>query len=173
MSNIWRHTCYNTVCRKCDPTNNAICIDCYNTTISDYYIYDTALQTCTRDCLSGFFMSGNVCSPCSGNCLECANISTNCTSCNPSQSLFLDTVYMKCVSTCTDGYYKNTQIQTCLPCSAPCLYCMDSPTKCTYCPLGKFLLNQGCLDSCPVNKQYIENPITRNCDLCNSNCLTC
>ncbi len=122
-SNIWRHTCYNTVCKRCNPTNTSICIDCYNTTISDYYIYDTLLQSCRRDCLTGYFMSGTTCSPCATSCVECANVSINCTSCSSTQSLFLDTVYMKCVTTCPDTYYKNTQIQSCLACSSPCLHC--------------------------------------------------
>ncbi len=161
------------MCKRCNPTNKSICIDCYNTTISEFYIFDTSLNTCTRDCLSGYFMSGTTCSPCASSCMECANISTNCTSCNPLQSLFLDTVYMKCVTTCANGYYKNTQIQSCLPCSSPCLYCIDSPTKCTYCSVGTYFLNNGCLTNCPATNKFIENSLTRNCDICNTNCLTC
>jgi proprotein convertase subtilisin/kexin type 5 len=156
VSNVWRHSCFNTVCKRCNPANTSICIDCYDKTISDFYIFDTSQSTCTRDCTTGFFLTtGNICSPCFTNCLECANVSTNCTSCNAAQSLYLDINYKKCVTTCEDGYYKNTQVQQCLQCSSPCLYCVDSATKCTFCPLGKFLLNRDCLSNCPTTKIYI------------------
>ena len=70
VSNVWRHSCFNTVCKRCDSVNNSICIDCYDKSISDVYVFDTALQTCRRDCLTGYYMTaGNICSPCSNNCV--------------------------------------------------------------------------------------------------------
>jgi len=53
----------------------------------------------------------NICSPCSASCLECADVSINCTSCDPAKALFLDSNFKKCVVSCQDGYYKNAQIQ--------------------------------------------------------------
>jgi len=99
-SNIWQQSCFGTVCRECNSINNAICIDCYNSTISNYYIFDSAGQTCSRDCTTGFYLVSLVCSPCSANCLECSNTSTNCTSCSSSANLYLDTNYLICVSSC-------------------------------------------------------------------------
>lgn len=118
-------------------------------------------------------MSGTICSPCSNNCLSCANASTNCTSCNATEGLFLDTVLMKCVANCNDGFYKNSLVQSCLPCSEPCLFCSESATKCTYCPVGRYLLNFNCLTNCSSTKLFIENSLARTCDPCNANCLTC
>ena len=71
VSNVWRHSCYMTLCRECDASNITKCINCYSKSISDFYIFDTALTTCRRDCNSGFYLTNNgtSCSPCSNNCL--------------------------------------------------------------------------------------------------------
>ncbi len=69
-TNVWRHSCFGTVCKECDILNNSKCISCYDQSVSDYYILDTTLQTCTRACTAGFYLTTlNACSPCNSNCM--------------------------------------------------------------------------------------------------------
>lgn len=67
-SNVWRHSCYGTECRSC---NGTLCGDCYNSTLTNFFIFNTADSTCIRACQVGFYLQPSTtnCIPCNQNCL--------------------------------------------------------------------------------------------------------
>ncbi|CAD8214253.1 unnamed protein product [Paramecium pentaurelia] len=54
----------------------------------------------------------------------------------------------RCMYPCEDGYYGNTLLLQCLPCSHTCATCEQSAIFCTSCPYFKFLDQNNCYDSC-------------------------
>jgi len=67
ISNIWNLDCVDTNCRSCN--SNKKCLDCYNQSITPYYIYDTLNLDCIRTCPAGYFLLNNItCSRCDSNC---------------------------------------------------------------------------------------------------------
>lgn len=65
-SNSWNYDCASTVCRSC--LTNSSCATCYNSTITQFYIFNSANSSCIRACSVGNFLVNTTCTPCSSNC---------------------------------------------------------------------------------------------------------
>ena len=167
-TNYWQHNCFGTECRSCDSTN--ACIDCYSSSIpSTKNIFNTQNSDCVDACNSGYFLVGTECSICNSNCRECETQATNCTRCH--NGTYLQTTFDTCVTDCGSGFYANTLNDLCTQCSSPCLTC-TSDTFCLSCVDGTFLLNNECPSTCPSGIM-VANSLTKTCDFCDPNCLTC
>ncbi len=58
-----------------------------------------------------------------------------------------------CVSTCSEGLYKENASYTCEKCSVECITCTNiGSTNCTKCKSGWFLNGNSCLKVCPDPK---------------------
>lgn len=116
-----------------------------------------------------------ICELCWEDCGECVETivdgvsEADCTLC--SGDLFLDE-NDSCVAYCAAGTYPATSpTAECLACDYPCEEC-TSATVCTLCQDGAgYLLNGGCIDPCTDG--YYEDEDTRQCELCNGECVTC
>ena len=168
VSNSWSFDCANTDCRSC--LANGSCLTCYNSSISQFYIFNSANNSCIRACSAGSFLVNTTCTACSTNCSECTATSIKCTAC-PS-GYFLQTTFAVCIKTCLSGYFANSLNQQCDKCISPCLTCQNTASNCLSCVTGTFLFGNQCMSTCP-SSTYISNTTTSKCDPCSSNCLTC
>jgi proprotein convertase subtilisin/kexin type 5 len=67
------------------------------------------------------------------------------------------------------GYYETNQTGA-LRCPSTCSACL-SPTFCTQCSSGYFLLNNQCIESCPI--RLFQERGTKSCQSCPYDCLFC
>jgi hypothetical protein len=144
-------------CQKCDKER---CIQCNH----GLKIKDTS---CVSNCGNNFYDTGRTCIACSDlNCIKCAP-QNKCKTCNKSTFLFKQTG--QCKDTCPDGFYANSQTNTCKHCSEGCQKC-TSNGKCFTCKKGFYLLEGKCMRTCPVG----FTTLSTNCVKCSEkNCLRC
>ncbi|EAR96334.2 latrophilin/CL-like GPS domain protein (macronuclear) [Tetrahymena thermophila SB210] len=144
----------NFKCSSCFGLNETQCYSC----VSPYYLYQS---TCQLTCPDQFFkqtltdsqnVQHNICQKCSSSCFNCFGIGDN-----------------QCTS-CLTGYYV-TSSKTCSQCSQLCNTCSQDSTLCTSCPLGQFLYNQTCVQTCPPG--FYGSDQDNKCHQCNSPCSTC
>jgi len=149
---------------------NSICLNCSSPLICTNCTTNAKLASGSCTCRSGFYWTSCVntcqqeCLPCPSNCTACTE--TGCTNCATG---FLLTLDEKCESTCPDGSYQNGT--SCQECSSPCLTCTTSATNCLSCNESWYLLNNSCVDNCPLN-YYVENGQS-TCNECNDSCSSC
>ncbi|KNZ53082.1 uncharacterized protein VP01_334g3 [Puccinia sorghi] len=148
---------------------------------------DGAVGKCVGVCPQGTYndLRGH-CSQCPAGCLTC-NITEDgahpqCQTCaNPSAFLFEGT----CVDVCPSGTFAGVTanetpkipkgVNSCLPCSASCGDCTQSPTTCRTCPKNRPALDpatQTCALACPKGKFADPNSGGR-CSLCEATCASC
>lgn len=106
------------------------CSRCYN---------NSGSMVCLS-CLTGFYLSGNTCSPCPQGCSSCSS-STNCLSCNQFYTSVNQPISV------------NQLI--CQPCAAPCLQCYNTPDTCLSCISGFTFTGWNCVS----NFFYIYNVV--------------
>ncbi|KAL4456253.1 hypothetical protein ABPG74_014214 [Tetrahymena malaccensis] len=144
----------NFKCSSCFGLNETQCYSC----ISPYYLYQS---TCQLTCPDQFFkqtitdssnVQQNICQKCNSSCFNCFGTGDN-----------------QCKS-CINGYFVTSQ-NTCSQCSQLCGTCSQSSTLCTSCPLGQFLSNQTCVQTCPPG--FYGSDQDNQCHQCNSPCSTC
>lgn len=88
-------------CRTCLSNDSSACLSCYTSvsSITEKYL-DTNAHACRPSCLSNQYLSlvatDFTCETCSSSCLQCLNVSDNCTSCNTGEFLYLAT--SKCMT---------------------------------------------------------------------------
>ena len=181
---------YCVLCVNCLTCSGAAiqCLSCATT----MYLYD---QSCSTQCPTHYYPDTltNTCIMCSSNCVNCSGpYLDNCTSCNSTAFLIESECVLcyhtcltcetaatycltcasplalfenECISTCPDGYYNNTDTQTCDECDPSCLTCQSpgTSTSCLTCADGFYLSVDSCL-SCPIG-----------CAICLSatNCTSC
>ncbi len=116
-------------CRECQTNQPTRCLSCYlpsqNITSLPYFalLPSQTYGQCYSTCPSGYSLntsSSYSCFKCDSSCLECAIVSTNCTSC--SGLLFLYSVNSTCLSLCPSGYYGGavSGSNICIVCSVGC-----------------------------------------------------
>jgi len=127
--------------------------------------------TCVKECSTGFYQFGNLCSHCDPTCLTCDVSPYVCTSCSKT-SAYPFLYNNQCVKQCQTGYYQNPETYTCDQCQWPCLSCQSGTNDCTSCQSGFYLFRGTCRAECPAD-YFIGNPVTWNCDQCTNNCNTC
>jgi len=177
-SNLTTNNISSMVCLVCSSN----CLTCVSVAQCEqcqqgYYLTSTQNGiTCTSDCASGMFLSGNTCFNCSQNCLNCLS-NTICLACSISNSLSNNS----CVSSCPSGSISilmtvsipssNTSSYVCKLCNTVyqnCQLCANN--SCSLCETG-YILNydKSCVIICSTG--YLN--ITNQCVLCNSQCQGC
>lgn len=141
-------------CTDCETTSNT-CTQC----VSPLFLYN---NSCSSECLPGFYIENSECLPCNPLCPTCSSLTT-CTSCIVSSPFnYLNT----CVSTCPDPYYPNSDY-ICYKCLENCSAC-KSLSLCTSCSVG-VLYSGTCQEKCPDN--WFE--INKICEKCEEFCEVC
>lgn len=107
---------------------------------------------------------------------------TDCLSCITSYYLKSDPGPSSCVTSCLDGYYKNTTTFTCQVCDPKCKTCFgNGKNQCLSCQTGENLLENTCINTdCPAG-YFCEKFVCLKCDatcktcsgLSSSECLSC
>jgi proprotein convertase subtilisin/kexin type 5 len=151
-------------CTNCQGNSSlVICTVCNN----GYVIDGTR---CYLTCVTaGTFAVNGICQGCSSACLTCSITHTNCTSCFPNST----TPYLQnnnCISVCPSGFYADNSTYSCVKCTSPCEFCLNSSVRsCQTCITGHFLFDTECLATCPTN-YYNSSGL---CLRCVSPCFTC
>jgi proprotein convertase subtilisin/kexin type 5 len=85
--------------------------------------------------------------PCEGECQFCDTSSGFCFMCN--QNFYLDYFQGTCSETCPEGFYLDTEYDSCQNCNYPCATCL-SENECLTCGYGLFFeeTSQRCVDRC-------------------------
>ena len=132
-------------------------------------------QNCSACLPNLFFNSDSECVGCDTACSVCSGSTPNqCSVCNP--GYFLQPASTTCLSTCPDGYYKDTTNNICAACHTACSACTGSSnTECSTCNPGYFLqpppATTTCINSCPPG--YGGDSTTRTCVQCHTYCSIC
>lgn len=149
----------NNSCQKCSfgcaiCSTSTACITCndglYLTNTGSCISCGTGISTCTiavtQSCQPTYFLLSTICAGCFSNCNTCSD-------------------FVSC-SSCSIGYYLNSDSSKCLQCSSNCLIC-TSDSLCTSCSQGYTQNNGICeLFDCKLLDPY--------CIACTSTaCLTC
>lgn len=157
----------NVECATCSDSASS-CITC-----SDGYVLSSG--SCVTSCPLSTVNVDNICTSCLPLCYQCSN-SYTCDACVSTASLFGS----KCLTTCPSGYFSalvtnstsNVATYNCTLCSQHCLSCNGrSQYNCLTCKEGYFLMENMCLDSCPVGSY--PNSATRTCTSCPVSCTQC
>ena len=157
-------------CSQCTGTAANECTSCYS---GKYLKVDD--NTCTACTSPGYYIvsTTQTCEACDASCKTCSgSTATDCLSCYTGQ--YLLAANSSCVSCNVDGYYQDTETQTCKACDTSCQTCSGSAaTNCLSCPTGKYLLasNNSCV-SCNVDGYY-QDTLTQTCEACDTSCQTC
>ncbi|XP_033231362.1 furin-like protease 2 isoform X2 [Belonocnema kinseyi] len=127
-------------------------------------------NTCMSRCPPRSFPNqGGVCWPCHESCETCAGAGQDsCLSCAPAHLRVTDLAV--CLQQCPEGYYENTENNTCVPCEANCASCQDRPDHCTSCEHHLVMHENKCYAACPL---YTFETQDYNCAPCHSSCETC
>ncbi|KAL4508013.1 hypothetical protein ABPG72_021386 [Tetrahymena utriculariae] len=179
-----------TVCTKCDPTckdcsgpGPTSCVTCAANLYKQTYASPDVQPThpnygktiCQDKCLNESYFIDQVrkqCMKCHPSCKTCnGDLSQECLSCP--DGFYLDGNDIGgCVSTCSQGYYKNTLNKKCMRCNINCIYCKDDqPDYCTECKIKLMWQDGICYSNCPDG--YWNDTPNKMCRKCDSKCKTC
>lgn len=135
----------------------------------------TTTSTCLAECKEGDFADKfNTCVECDkSKCATCVDSETFCTSCAPSNTIFL--VDNTC-TTCGDGTFAPIDgSSSCQKCGEGCSLC-SSLTDCSTCDDGLFKFSIGesteCLINCPITALEWPGSV-KECKACSQPCYTC
>ena len=167
------HTCApcHEACSSCTGPSKSQCESCH----PGYY-----LQWNSTKCLKGCVAPGywpdpltNLCATCSAECKSCSGpFNTQCTSCN--SGFFLQPHSTTCSYLCPAGYYPDSQVNVCYPCSTGCAVCTGGTNSvCSQCKRGYYFQpgSTQCSISCP--SEYFADNSTQSCRKCNVACASC
>jgi len=156
-------TCNSCVvnCKKC--SNPTQCQEC-----NESFLLDDSTKLCKNKCEPGQVEV-------KGTCVNCPD-SDDCRLCNPNNLavclVCCDEKVLKngkCVNTCDDGYYVDTQKNECVKCSNNCKTCTED--KCLICNENSYLLDdKTCVPKCP-DSYVISGSVCIKCT--NPSCLEC
>ncbi|EAS06676.2 zinc finger lsd1 subclass family protein (macronuclear) [Tetrahymena thermophila SB210] len=162
-------TSCNASCKTCYGPDSNNCLSCEGPDL----FYQEIFKKCVQDCDKNQYKNevNQTCSTCDPQCATCFGPgSNNCLSCP--RNLILILSLGQCVEKCPVSYYKNSDINQCLPCDPTCQNC-DGPleSNCTECPQGLLLQENKCVSKC--DDSYYVNPFSSICQKCDSSCKTC
>jgi hypothetical protein len=148
--------CTNSACKKCDPEDSCLCLECVNSAKKVSYKYRESYDpsnicvTCneaTTDYFNGYHCYKAADGDCGANCAKCASENT----CN----------------TCSTGYYM-TLDGRCYRCPEGCTDCEDA-THCCACDKDHFLLDESsCVECC--NEGFLKSGKLSDIDFFVLNC---
>ena len=99
---------------------------------------------------------------CYGYCNITVNINANN---SVADGMWFNSDNKTCTKTCPNGTYYS--VVFCKLCSEECSSCVNTPTNCTNCTNGKYIIKNTCVSSCPDKYQP---SISRACIFCNNTC---
>jgi proprotein convertase subtilisin/kexin type 5 len=194
------YACFST-CSTCNSSGNNACFTCqasnyfYLPTNSCYTICPSAPLalwglsgspfTCITTCPSGYYYYQPAglrqCLACSGLCLQCVNLQTNCSSCSAFYTYNSSSDLGSCSAACPSYTYQaDPAVKVCEFCSPLCLTC-NGPlsSNCLTCNAPLYLQSGSCVASCSSGKfkilkagYYLQTP-QNICSICVSPCQTC
>ena len=169
-------------CATCDKATNN-CTSCHNPLV-------LSKNTCVMPCQLGYYSDQGQCKKCFTGCVQCNSLS-DCSYCDPQTFSLKNGI---CVSTCGDGYCKESfQVNDsifaskCSPCPSGCKICSVS-NACQLCLSSDDFIDSlgNCISSCDLQNSYV---ITANfsynigsnlqivqvkyCKKCSSLCRSC
>jgi proprotein convertase subtilisin/kexin type 5 len=148
------------------------------------YGQDLSNGVCTNICDSGFFFYEGICiyggcfngyTPnANGGCIRQTEITAG-PQCNANQFISNG----RCVGSCDNGFYPDSNTRRCLACSANCISCFN-PSYCIICGTGfemqngvcvpsttcssnQFQYNGQCISSCPIGTYLVGSQCFRSC----------
>lgn len=137
-------------CLPCDVGCLLVCdinaTNCIGGCKTGYVKINSTSSQCVNTCPNGLVKNSitGVCE-CSTSCLACSGIVSNCTSCNSTLILYMNT----CIGQCPANTYKPTGIQSCITCTdVNCSVC--NATSCITCQSNTYLYAGSCVVSCPL-----------------------
>ena len=158
------------LCLSCNGTSPFQCMSC-----GPPFILNNG--SCVNSCPDGKFINVQdsvlVCEKCDKSCLTCAGNATACTSCRTNYSRHEDG---KCVKSCAEGQYADSNEQ-CQSCHPSCRNCNDdSASSCTACGTKDdqqllFLHKGECMASCPSS--LFADTGNHECKHCDGTCGSC
>ena len=158
------------LCLSCNGTSPFQCMSC-----GPPFILNNG--SCVNACPDGKFINVQdsvlVCEKCDRSCLTCAGNATACTSCRTNYSRHEDG---KCVKSCAEGQYADSNEQ-CQSCHPSCRNCNDdSASSCTACGTKDdqqllFLHKGECMASCPSS--LFADTGNHECKHCDGTCGSC
>jgi hypothetical protein len=129
-------------CSACHPTCRSCSGDLINNCLSCYAQYVLTGTLCVVQCTQGEYYTGSSCLPCHVTCLRCSGpASSDCTDCLPTRLLRLG----MCQTDCPVSNYYNTATDSCSPCNAACLTCVDATDQCLTCNFNYAKTGPNCL----------------------------
>ena len=133
------------LCSLCSSVLNLNCRNCssFSTCNTCDIGFVLHMRTCLNYVPNGFVNVSGIAIPCSGDCLTCSYVPSNCTSCTN-----LSYFNYQCLNNCPSGYVSISKI--CQPCQFPCRTCVTNVDTCTSCNntnllISLYYLNYGCI----------------------------
>ncbi|KAL4464818.1 hypothetical protein ABPG74_011379 [Tetrahymena malaccensis] len=185
-----------TECKKCDPSckdcsgpGPTSCVTCAANLYKQTYASPDVPSThpnygktiCQDKCLNESYFIDQVrkeCMKCHPSCKTCnGDLPQECLSCP--DGFYLDGndigggVFVGgCVSSCSQGYYKNNSNKKCMRCNLTCIDCKDDqPDYCTECKINLLWKDGICYQNCPDG--YWNDTPKKMCRKCDPKCNTC
>lgn len=151
-------------CSTCEGAGAASCLSCVTGLVA---YTGECLKMCPRQTYEEKLESQHVCRACHGSCAACSGPGFNqCSQC-PHGSVLSEG---KCRSSCSVGFYLDTESQSCYPCHKSCQTCAgSSPTSCLSCSDSVLFVDGGCKGKCPPG--YFQEQLT--CHKCDDSCIEC
>lgn len=135
-------------CATCTSSSSEACTSCFQ----GFYMQPTS-NSCRVNCPEAGYWpnpSDNKCAQCNPACTQCTGPeATSCQTCSP--GFFKQPSSTECITSCSQGYYKDNNTNSCSPCSEPCLTCTGaSNASCLSCLPEYFLQGSSttCLERC-------------------------
>ena len=154
-------------CDTCNPDNLKECVICDEPLYVKEY---KGIYTCVPECGNYFYPTPGRCMPCENDCMHCTDDVT-CTGCVPPKVLYDASCYDECpkyhVVTSPGNVCKKCEQKGCLNCFSKDL------SHCTHCELPYKLLDNKCVDICPIGFYEVKYADRAECLPCPGNCETC
>ncbi|CAD8107708.1 unnamed protein product [Paramecium sonneborni] len=175
-------------CTQCSSSTN--CSAC----ASGYILSGSSCLSCTAPstycgspctCASGYYLSGICCHQCDSTCTTCLGTATTCTNlscqypcadCVASQptncTACIDPHQTSPTCQCISGYIMDTNTHMCNACTFPCFTCQNSINECHAC-FSSYQYDSTAHTCTCLTNQYEDNGSPKQCQNCQSPCLTC
>lgn len=165
--NIYCGTC-SVGCELCARPFDNYCVSCH----AGKFLLPEAKEgraSCVEVCPNGTYEGS---SGVGVTCLSCDDLCEVCSGSN--QCLQCTTGYVlengKCLMECTDGFYKDSSVNTCKPCDTTCKTCNAAlPTSCLTCPPDTLHQLHSCVTTCDTGYYKSED----SCLPCHHTCSSC
>ncbi|XP_062333907.1 proprotein convertase subtilisin/kexin type 5 [Osmerus eperlanus] len=155
-------------CQSCVGKHSHECLNCQPQLYRDS-------KDCVDTCQASYYgnAASRMCERCDPSCSECfGGAADECLSC--AHRLLYLRKEGRCLSTCPQGHYRDSQHLTCEPCHPSCRSCSGvDPQVCESCDPGYSLSDGLCESQCSLGEYSIVQGEGHSCEDCHSSCLEC